>query len=217
MMHLEFPPQYAHVAFSKLVHQAFQSEEQDENQNPNASGGFEAKFAVMGEYGNNVNVYETQSFLIKHAVQVNHLVRSFQFANNNRDLLVITTTSKLRVYSLIKYEGVFLREISTVHRGNIVSHSVSNNNGYLLTGGEDHMIKVWDYEADKPTPFYFQTFIGHIYPPNNVIFNPVDNSIVVSAGEKDGLYFWKFYGDTQTQFVHQDQLSVTEKNASRSI
>jgi len=26
---------------------------------------------------------------------------------------------------------------------------------------------------------------------------------VISAGEKDGIYLWQFYGDTQTQFAYQ--------------
>jgi WD40 repeat protein len=59
------------------------------------------------------------------------------------------------VISLSKFEGVFLREISTVHRGNVLSHSISNNSGYMLTGGEDNMLKVWDYEASKTIPYFF--------------------------------------------------------------
>lgn len=68
---------------------------------------------------------------------------------------MITTTCKLRVYSLAKYEGIFLREISSAHRGNIVSLGISSNTGYMITGGEDNMLKVWDYEADKATPYFF--------------------------------------------------------------
>ena len=39
------------------------------------------------------------------------------------------------------------------------------------------------------------------------MFCPNDNSYVISAGEKDGIYIWSFYGDTKTQFAHQ----VTEE------
>jgi WD40 repeat protein len=69
--------------------------------------------------------------------------------------VLVTSDCKIRTYSLAKYEGIFLREINTVHRGNIMSLSVSNNSGYMLTGGEDCMVKVWDYEAQKTAPFYF--------------------------------------------------------------
>lgn len=76
----------------------------------------------------------------------------------------------------------------------------------MLTGGEDNMIKVWDYEAMKTMPYYFQSFIGHSYPIKKLMFNPNDNSIVVSAGEKDGIYFWKFYGDISTNPMIEEQI-----------
>jgi hypothetical protein len=29
------------------------------------------------------------------------------------------------------------------------------NGGFMLTGGEDNLIKIWDYEAQKSVPFFF--------------------------------------------------------------
>lgn len=109
----------------------------------------------MGEYGNNVNIYDSTSFFVQHQIQANHVLRQFVFANNNRDIVLITTDCKIKVYSLAKYEGILLREITTVHRGNVMSTNISSNCGYMLTGGEDSMIKVWDYEASKTVPFFF--------------------------------------------------------------
>lgn len=65
----------------------------------------------------------------------------------------------------------------------------------MITGGEDCMIKIWDYEAQKTISYYFQSFIGHTYPVKNLLFNPSDNGYIISSGEKDGIFFWKFYGD----------------------
>merc|ERR1719230_824298 len=101
MMHLEMPPEFAHVAFSSRV------PGQDDSRQ---------RFSVMGEYGNNVIVYDTESFLIQHQIMVNNIVRSFKFANNNNDLLVVTKDCRIRFYCLMKYEGLFLREISSCHR-----------------------------------------------------------------------------------------------------
>lgn len=137
----------------------------------------------MGEYGNNVNIYDANSFIVRHQIQAHHLLRQFEFANNNREIALVTTDCRIRFYSLSKYEGILLREISTCHRGNIVSLDISTNSGYMLTGGEDNMIKVWDYEANKTIPFFFQSFIGHTYPVKSLMFNPLDNSQVFSAGE----------------------------------
>jgi WD40 repeat protein len=34
-----------------------------------------------------------------------------------------------------------------VHRGSINSIDLSLNGGFMLTGGEDNLIKIWDYDA----------------------------------------------------------------------
>jgi len=132
-MHLELAPEFVHIAFSDRT----MGELDDVNQ----------KFAIMGEYGNNVIIYDTDSFLIQHQIMVNHIIKSFTFANNNRDLVVVTKDCKIRFYSLLKYEGIFLREVANCHRGSITGMAVSANSGYMLTGGEDNMVKIWDYEA----------------------------------------------------------------------
>jgi hypothetical protein len=74
-------------------------------------------FALMGENGNNVVIYDSNSFVLKHQIQANVILTQFMFANGNRDILCLTKDSRIRFFSLAKYEGVFLRELSTVHRG----------------------------------------------------------------------------------------------------
>jgi len=186
MMHLELPPEFVHVAFSERI----AGETDDAYQ----------KFAVMGEYGNNVVIYDTDSFLIQHQIMVHHIIKSFQFANNNRDLLVVTKDCKIRFYSLMKYEGIFLREVANCHRGAINGLAVSGNSGYMLSGGEDNMVKIWDYEAQKSVPYYFQSFIGHTYPINALMFNPRNNAQIFSVGEKDGIFIWDFNGDIDSDY-----------------
>lgn len=149
----------------------------------------------MGEYGNSVSLYDTESFLVQHQIMVNTIVKSFQFANNNKDLLIVTKDCRIRFYNLNTYEGHFLREVAHCHRGSIRDIDVSVNSGYMLTAGEDKMVKIWDYEAQKTTPYYFQSFIGHTYPLKAIIFNPRNNSQIISVGERDGIYVWDFYGD----------------------
>ena len=57
MMHLTQPPEFIHVAFTERPQLV--------------QGGISTpKFAVMGEYGNNVVVYDTDSFLLVHQINV---------------------------------------------------------------------------------------------------------------------------------------------------
>jgi len=50
MLHLEMAPEFAFVAFTERVASDPQC--------------YEQKFALMGESGNNVNIYDTESFMI---------------------------------------------------------------------------------------------------------------------------------------------------------
>ena len=68
-----------------------------------------------------------------------------------------------------------MREVANCHRGSITGLDVSKNSGYMLTGGEDNMVKIWDYEAQQSIPYNFQSFIGHTYAITNICFNPENN------------------------------------------
>lgn len=66
MLHLEFPPKFVHVAFTTASPPSYESFN-NENEDPNfEQQGSDIKFAVMGDYGNNVNIYDTKTFEIKH-------------------------------------------------------------------------------------------------------------------------------------------------------
>ena len=162
MMQLAQPPEFVHVAFTESLPQ-----DPDPLRNQ--------RFAVMGENGNNIIAYDTESFLIQHQIQVNTVVKFFRFANGNRDLLVATKDCRVRFYSLHRYEGEFMREVANCHRGMLTSLDVSGNSGYMLTGGEDTLLKIWDYEAQETRSFNFQSFIGHTYALKAVMFNPKNN------------------------------------------
>lgn len=160
----------------------------------------ESLFGIMGEYGNNIMIYSSESIVLKHQINVGHIVRSFQFTKNNRELIVVTKDQRVRIYSLATFDGAYIRELHTVHKGAVTCTDLSQNGGYMLSGGQDNLLKIWDYDAQKTVPYYFQAFIGHTYPLVNAMFNPLDNGMVISAAENDGIYIWQFHGDTHSNF-----------------
>ena len=113
---------------------------------------------------------------------------------------MVTKDCKVRFYSLMRYDGIFIKEIPNCHRGSINGLDVSHNSGYMITGGEDSMVKIWDYEAQKTIPYNFQCFIGHTYPLTNIIFNPCNNNQIISVSKRDGIYIWEFNGDVETDY-----------------
>ena len=92
-----------------------------------------------------------------------------------------------------------------MHKGAVTCTDLSTNGGYMLTGGQDNLLKMWDYEAQKTVPYFFQAFIGHTYPVVSTMFNPLDNGMVISAAENDGIYIWQFHGDVHSNYHPQEQ------------
>jgi len=115
----------------------------------------------------------------------------------------VTKDHRVRTYALSRFEGVFIKELTSVHREGISSIDLSKNGGYMVTGGDDNLLKLWDTDASKTAPYYFQAFIGHIFPVTAVMFSPQNDRVVYSAGQKDGIYVWRFYGDTATNYYPQ--------------
>ena len=174
MLHLEFPSQYVHVAFSTLIRKQTQKDFSNDDeeihslQNELRQGNedeislvreneysWESLFGLMGEYGNNLMVYDTDSIILKNQIQAGFILKSFQFAQNSSEVILVTADQRIRFYSLARFDGIFLRELTTVHRGSINTTDLSLNGGFMLTGGSDNLLKIWDYDAQKPTPYYY--------------------------------------------------------------
>ena len=66
-------------------------------------------------------------------------------------------------------------------------------------------------------PHFFQAFIGHTYPLVSTMFNPLDNNMVISAAENDGIYIWTFNGDTRTNFHPQADENAAEQATATQI
>lgn len=100
-------------------------------------------------------IYSSDSIILKHKINVGRIIRSFQFTKNNREIIIVTKDQRIGIYSLATFDGAYLRELLTVHKGAITCTDLSLNGGYMLTGGEDNLLKIWDYDAQKTVPYFF--------------------------------------------------------------
>lgn len=119
----------------------------DEVEDPDMQNYYESLFAVVGECGNNVMIYSSESVILRHQIPVGTVVKSFQFNKRGNEIIIVTKDQRIRFYNLSRFEGVFIKELNTVHRGAIRTTDLSNNGGFMLTGGEDNLVKIWDYDA----------------------------------------------------------------------
>ena len=101
-------------------------------------------FGITGDYGNFVVVYDTKTKERLAKVRCkNSFVNMFKFSNDGVELFVGTTNSSLRRYSI--ETGKLIRELPAVHRDGFTSFDLTKNSKFIITGGKDQLIKVWDY------------------------------------------------------------------------
>ena len=141
-----------------------------------------------------------------------HIVRDLAFSPTTFELVVITADSELRFYTTRERGGKLLRKVSQVHRRAVTSLDFSKNGEFLVTGGADHTVKLWDADVNTTAePYWFQSQIGHTYSVSKVFFNPNDNTQVISVGGKDGIFIWNFHGDTTDRPVKAESMIVAPK------
>ena len=119
------------------------------------------------------------------------------FSPNGQDLLVISCGQEYRVkfYGLNGFEAIFIKEFTGCHAfSEITDIAISQNSKYLVTGGSDKIIKIWDYSA-RPNSLRSQGFIGHSYPITHLRFSLDRNFVISCANGPDGIFIWKFNGD----------------------
>jgi hypothetical protein len=148
---------------------------------PHISLGFDPTNSVFGAFGDNgnyVNIYDTVNFSLMNTVTLKKDIgKCFVFSPAELQLIVATTSNKIRVYDIkVKDVCTPLREITNVHRDSINSINFSKNGQYFLTSGNDKLVKVFDSNVDKISPYHFQSFIGHTFGVKKVFFNPNDNT-----------------------------------------
>lgn len=187
---------------------------------PHVSLGFDptsSVFAAFGDGGNYVNVYDTVNFSLMNTVTIKKDVgKCLVFSPAELQLIVATTSNKIRFYDLkIKNTYTPLREITNIHRDGINSLNFSKNGQYFITAGEDRMIKIFDSDIDKISPYYFQSFIGHTFPVKKAFFN--NNNQCFSIGGRDGIHMWTFRGDVSENYENYAEDLLALKNKTQEM
>ena len=141
---------------------------------------------------------------------------SIAFSSDSSQLIATTDDGRLVRYDAAT--GDLLREtLPGLHRGHAAGASISSemgnsaahgmpveglqispNGAYILTGGHDRLIKIWEHElhgTSKDVPA-FQSFVGHSQAVGEMHFVHRHNETrVISIGDGRGIYVWRFNGE----------------------
>ena len=165
-------------------------------------------FATIGSESNCALVWNSLTFGLKNRVPINNFfIKRICLINKNL-LACILDNCNVRFYALSETEGIFIKELMNLHINNINQFITSHNYKYLISSGEEGMIKIWDMKmVFKPMQSY-QQFIGHATGVRGLILME-NKGLLISSSENSGIYFWNFLGDTT--FTESEIIQELEK------
>jgi WD40 repeat protein len=127
------------------------------------------------------------------------IISKIEFSPNNRDIVCLTTSSKLLFYRLGNNahdtELKHIKDQYGITDMECKDFTISSNNKYIICTGKEGTIKVFDYFMRGDIVPSSQAFMGHYTFSNRCIISK-DMRFVFSVGELNGIYKWSFYGDT---------------------
>lgn len=121
----------------------------------------------------------------EHAIQQKNYDVARQLAVRADTLVPNQPRTKKLLQQIVAEYGVELRTF-TGHTGAVTSVAYSSNGKYVLTGGEDHLVKLWDAASGKEV----RTFTGHRGSVTSVAFSP-DGNLAVSGSSDSTLRLWE--------------------------
>jgi WD40 repeat protein len=130
--------------------------------------------ANISANANTVSVWETRNFSLRYHLDVTgDIISKIQFAPNGKDLVLLTTSSKLKFYRLVSSnkdnELSHIKDSYGVTDMECVDFEISDNNRFILCAGKEGTVKVYDYFMRGEIIASSQAFLGHFKHPTRVI------------------------------------------------
>lgn len=153
--------------------------------------------ANISSNANNVTVWETKNFSLKfHVDLTGDIVSRIKFAPNGKDLVMLTTSSKLKFYRISFSELKFNKELYGVTDLECLDFEISPNCKFIAVCGKEGVVKVYDYFMRGAATPSSQAFIGHFKHPKRVFWHD-DMRFLYSLGDGNGIFRWSFFGDKE--------------------
>jgi WD40 repeat protein len=171
--------------------------------------------ANISSNANSITIWETANFSLKYNLDLTgSIICKVKFAPNNKDFIVLTSTSRLKFFRLSNGDISLFKDVPPVHDFECLDFSISDNCKFLITSGKDGFIKVFDYFMRGDILPAAQCFLGHYNFGKRVLFSQ-DVSHIFSSGDFNGIFTWKFFGDNEFNADIEDVYEPVEAKINK--
>jgi len=176
-----------------------------ENDNPIAVFSHDSRALITtGAYTNTINIYDLTYFFKRGKIQLkNSTIKSMTFSTDDTNLSVLGVDGKFRIYGIRAHEAVLLREVTSANKVPSNTLAMTGNKRYLLTGGDDHLVRVWDLFNNPGDTKKSYPQSGHSTAVTSALFSGDNNRVFTGAGD-EGIFIWAFKGDLNPQAENND-------------
>ncbi|CAG5125898.1 unnamed protein product [Candidula unifasciata] len=146
---------------------------------------------LVGLYSGRVYIWNIDTKQILKTLDVSDLpVRAARFVSRKNWVITGSDDTCLRVfnYNTLEYVTQF-----SAHVDFIRSVAVHPSSPFVLTAGDDGVIKLWDWEKKWACS---QVFKGHTFCIMQIVFNPKDNNQFATASLDRSVKVWQFGSST---------------------
>ncbi|CEG42655.1 Transcription factor IIB [Plasmopara halstedii] len=140
-----------------------------------------------------------------------------RFNVNSSELLVLSMRDRLHIFSLPERQWV--QSLSLCGQNGISSFLMSFNEKYMISGGMDGSIRVWDWDDKRRRGRIHQSFFGHTGRVNNLAITR-DGQSLVATGNLNAISIWRvcvnsFIFKETTKGYKEQTLAVSDENSSK--
>ncbi|XP_074777942.1 cilia- and flagella-associated protein 52 [Athene noctua] len=130
-------------------------------------------------------IWDIVRFVRKQMILANTLFKCVCY--HPEEYQIITSGTDRRIGYWEVFDGSVIRELEGSASGSINGMDITSDGAYFVTGGDDHLVKLWDYNEGAVT----HTGVGHSGNISRLKICP-GNKYIVSVSADGAILLWKY-------------------------
>ncbi|XP_037265448.1 cilia- and flagella-associated protein 52 isoform X2 [Falco biarmicus] len=130
-------------------------------------------------------IWDLVRFIRRQMILANTLFKCVCY--HPEEYQIITSGTDRRIGYWEVFDGSAIREVEGSVSGSINGMDITSDGAYFVTGGDDHLVKLWDYNEGAVT----HVGVGHSGHITRLKICP-GNKYIVSVSADGAIFLWKF-------------------------